>query len=495
MRNGLFAALFVGASARNTTITLYRNMNDVAATPDEPKKSSEHVVYLGDFASTEDCAEACVANPDCNTFKYHQEAFGEPWAKGCYGRLSDWKVSREPWNLIDSGMVGAPPPPPPCTSEYDCTLSGECQEGVCKCYAGWKGHDCGQLDLLPLQSELAPAYGRQPTESEPGLASWGASIVRDPDDARIWHMYVAEMSGHCGLDSWLRNSVIVHATADSPFGPFVRQEELLPLFAHEPVLVELPASEGGGYLIYKIGCADGAVTGSEGTGLVGPCTGCSVGITEGFCPGCAQSYEQACQDVLHSKSLHGPWTRKNLTLDPWDWSRLNLGLESHSPIVFPNGTVLTFTRAWGSSEKSSMSPVWLVKADRWDAPYSLVREDWAPAPAFDFGVEDSFMWRDPRGNCHALFHAWDDIGGHAFSKDCLRWTYTHTRAYSTDAEVEGGQTVTYWRRERPRLIFDAEGNPTHLVNGASYHGGTTPTGDWSFTLVQGVRVGEQAALV
>ena len=52
-------------------------------------------------------------------------------------------------------------------------------------------------------------------------------------------------------------------------------------FAHEPVLLTLP---GGGYVIYKIGCGDGALTGSEGTALVGPCTGCSNGTTEGLCP-------------------------------------------------------------------------------------------------------------------------------------------------------------------------------------------------------------------
>jgi len=400
---------------------------------------------------------------------------------GCYGRLNDWEFDVVPMADIESGMVGLKP----CQTEFDCLLNGQCHNGRCQCYQGWKGQECGSLDLVPLKSKLSPAYGRPPSADAPGLASWGASIVQDKANGSRWHMYVAEMAGSCGLDSWLRNSVIVHATADSPFGPFERQQELLPYFAHEPVLLELP--KGGGYVIYKIGCADGAVTGSEGTGLVGMCTGCSNGTTEGFCPGCAQSYEQACQDALFSKSLDGPWERRNLTLAPWDWARLNLGLESHAPIVFSNGTVMTFTRAWGSSEKSSMSPLWLVQAPHWQGPWSLVREDWAPAPVFPFGVEDSFMWRDPRGNFHALFHAWDDIGGHAFSKDGLRWHYADGRAYSTDAEVEGGETVTYWRRERPRLIFDSEGNPTHLVNGASYRGGATPTGDWSFTLVQGVR--------
>ena len=45
--------------------------------------------------------------------------------------------------------------------------------------------------------------------------------------------FAAEMSLGCGLDAWYRNSVIVHATARSPMGPFQRKSELLPAFSHE----------------------------------------------------------------------------------------------------------------------------------------------------------------------------------------------------------------------------------------------------------------------
>jgi hypothetical protein len=69
--------------------------------------------------------------------------------------------------------------------------------------------------------------------------------------------------------------VIVHATAQSPLGPFQRQEEILNYFAHEPTVVKA----GDEYVMFKIGCADGAVTGSNETGLVGPCTGCVNGTT------------------------------------------------------------------------------------------------------------------------------------------------------------------------------------------------------------------------
>ena len=166
-----------------------------------------------------------------------------------------------------------------------CALNGISSNGTCKCYPGWRGDDCGVLDLLPVEKPLSPAYGKMPTVDQQGLASWGASVIQDPD-GKTWHMYVAEMALQCGLTGWYRNSIIVHATAPNAFGPYTRKDEILTYFAHEPVIVPLPKSQGGGYLLYKIGCGDGAVTGSNGTlppggkKMVGPCTGCHNGRGE-----------------------------------------------------------------------------------------------------------------------------------------------------------------------------------------------------------------------
>jgi hypothetical protein len=336
------------------------------------------------------------------------------------------------------------------------------------------------LDLIPVAEAVSPAYGKQPTASQIGLASWGASIIKDPSKD-LFHMFVSEMGLHCGLTSWYRNSVIVHATAPTADGPFVRKEQLLSYFAHEPVICPVPAAAGGGYLLYKIGCADGAVTGSNGTALAGPCVGCSNGTTAGQCPHPDQVYERACQDLLFAPTLDGPWTRHNLSLPGWDWANLNLGMESHAPLLLENGTVLSFTRSWLPPKPLPSSPVWLVRAERgWNGAYEAVHPD---APVFADGMEDSYLWVDPRGHFHALFHAFDATysGGHAYSRDGLDWAYSPTPAYSTTVETSpagGGGSVHYVRRERPHLVLDG-GQPTHLVTGVTH-----PPGDWSFTHVQ-----------
>lgn len=128
-----------------------------------------------------------------------------------------------------------------CATEADCQLNGACvpaegagtvatasgARGTCECHAGWTGRDCGLLDVLPSAEADFPglAYGVPPSSSgEGGLAAWGGSIVADPQRKGKFHVFAAEMSLGCGLNSWYRNSRIIHGTAASPLGPFVREE-------------------------------------------------------------------------------------------------------------------------------------------------------------------------------------------------------------------------------------------------------------------------------
>lgn len=126
------------------------------------------------------------------------------------------------------------------------------------------------------------------------------------------------------------------------------------------------------------------------------------------------SYERRCQEVLHSTSLNGPWSRVNLSgfgTSQWDWENLNLGLESHTPVVLANGSILTFTRATKAPAPAPVSSIWLVAADGWNGTYrsvaNLLPGVEKGGPVFpERSLEDSFMWQDPRGWFHALFHTY-----------------------------------------------------------------------------------------
>ena len=93
----------------------------------------------------------------------------------------------------------------------DCSLGGTCENGACKCWPTWTGPNCSVLNLQP--TEHIGAWERKGNQS-----SWGGSIVQDPKTG-IYHMYSADMTQHCGLNSWQHNSAIVHLTATDPSGP------------------------------------------------------------------------------------------------------------------------------------------------------------------------------------------------------------------------------------------------------------------------------------
>lgn len=99
-----------------------------------------------------------------------------------------------------------------CNTDEDCNLNGVCSSGTCICVPEWTGTDCGVLNLEPARYDAG--------YNEPGTSSWGGSMVADPSDSSVYHMFVAKMEGQCGLESWTTNSVIIHATARDPVGPY-----------------------------------------------------------------------------------------------------------------------------------------------------------------------------------------------------------------------------------------------------------------------------------
>jgi hypothetical protein len=113
-------------------------------------------------------------------------------------------------------------------------------------------------------------------------------------------------------------------------------------------------------------------------------------------------------------------------------------------------------------------------APTWRGPFVVSVGDGAVAN-LPKSQEDPFMWIDRRGHWHALVHRMFDppgggpcgawAGGHLFSADGTQWSPI-ARAYNTTVRTADGGATIFDRRERPKLIFNAEGAPTHLYNGA-----------------------------
>jgi hypothetical protein len=60
------------------------------------------------------------------------------------------------------------------------------------------------------------------------------------------------MANHCTLSDWTTNSITVHATSHSLFGPFHFQSIVQPAWSHNPLVSRDPMS--GEILIAHIGC-------------------------------------------------------------------------------------------------------------------------------------------------------------------------------------------------------------------------------------------------
>ncbi|KAH8054687.1 hypothetical protein JL722_8629 [Aureococcus anophagefferens] len=106
-----------------------------------------------------------------------------------------------------------------------CSANGALVAGACRCKDGWRGPDCGALDLVDGGRPLWPPASRFGAAS-----SWGASVVAH--DGAHW-IFVSEMAAGCGLATWRSNSMVVAArSGDGPLGPYAAAEVLVPPFGH-----------------------------------------------------------------------------------------------------------------------------------------------------------------------------------------------------------------------------------------------------------------------
>lgn len=337
-----------------------------------------------------------------------------------------------------------------CTTDESCSLNGVCDGGTCVCDPEWTGAACERLNLA-APSAVTAAF--PPPSLRANTTSWGATVLRDPSPNATaqYHMYAAVMANGCGMTTWATNSLIQHAVADAPDGPFAPREVLMPPFAHNPTAVRAP---DGTYLIYHIGCGkrrDGAV----------PCTDCAGGRSGATCKGVAE--EVACDgastNILHAQSPDGPWARLNAPIVKSPTMGSPYQVDNPTVTFFPNGSLLMLGRGGNPAAMATSDGV--ITAPSWRGPYTMH----TMIGNGTINIEDPFVWQDRRGNLHALFHKFTDehpnSGGHAFARASAAgaggagWTVSAAAAYTTAITTADGAVTTFNRRERPHLLLDA----------------------------------------
>ena len=316
-----------------------------------------------------------------------------------------------------------------------CALNGVLQpDGSCACFGPWRGSDCSLLALGAVPA--ASGYGLAP----PLRSSWGGNVLADA--AGTYHLLVAEMALNCSLAAWETNSLITHATAKAPEGPYLKQGTAVGVWGHNPQALRL---RDGTYALFHIGTGEG--------GSPQNCTWPGAAA-----PPSAPVAAASGATVHVAASLDGPWT-------PFPGVP---PCNNPAPLLHPNGTLFLACNSRALLSAPALQGPWTAVPSPSFADHSGA----APVGAY----EDCFLWIDPRGAWHALFHVYaevvepscvnSNVSAHAFSLDGLAWHFSPVQPYSTAVELEDGTRFITPTRERPKLLFGADGEPTHLLNGA-----------------------------
>eukprot|EP00898_Chlorokybus_atmophyticus_P003725 jgi/Chlat1/4353/Chrsp29S04510 len=333
-----------------------------------------------------------------------------------------------------------------CKDDWDCSLGGDCKEGLCECHMTWTGPNCAILHLLPVDREQV---GYRPHHRRCRNCTWGANSVYYNGKH---HLFVAEMASGKGLDGWIRDSQVIHAVADFANGPFTKVRLVHGPERHNPTLHRHP---DGTYLLYSIAQAD-----------------------ESIVVAFASSPEDEFVD-LPGTLLRGRHGR-------WDGTVTNPGVWIHA-----NGTVFLYYR--GTDQFTRAEYIGLAVCEGgWNGTYRRVVDK----PLFSHQSEDPFVWRDSNGNFHMLTNGmpgWLEpkwtAGGHAWSRDGVVWSELQLNAFNTTIQYTDGVFETFLRRERPQVIFNSKGLPEWFYTGVMGAAGSYKE-DYSFTLVQRVYTGE-----
>ena len=364
-----------------------------------------------------------------------------------------------------------------CSTDLDCSLNGECHASACRCDDAWRGPRCSTMNLLPPQR----LSGLRTVDNGRNTSSWGGSVIYAPEDKQ-WHMYAAEMVHHCGIDSWMENSRIIHAVSATALGEYTRAGQVFPPFAHEPDVIR---DENGNYVLFYTR----RMHAPNSTQV--PCH-CSDGSTpHSTCTGAKYQWDHDPTYYAVATTPWGPWTNQTMILAAQPEVDNNF-----AAVILANGSLVGFKRRYVTSPEppavGNGSRLHLVTATDWRDPATYVArtEELFPAMA-DMGAEDPFLYMDAKGRFHAVVHNMNPCpqwpcpavaGGHAFSEDGVQWHYSGV-AFNSSGYFDDGTPFSFSRRERPHVIQGSQRELLAVTSGVQYG---MANGDATYTFLQPV---------
>lgn len=315
----------------------------------------------------------------------------------------------------------------------------------------------------PFQGRILPAVSGGGLYLEDHWV-WCGSVVKGEDGR--YHMFASAWPIELGFGAhWLFNCKILHAASDLPQGPYRVEGVALDrrgrqyfdgMNVHNPFVRRW----NGKYYLYYMGTTYG-----------GPVPG----------PGDAVS-DQRFLEVWNKKriglavsdSVYGPWKRRDTPLlEPRDCSHWDCTITTNPAVaILEDGTTYLLYKSRSSVE--NIMQLGVAKAPTPEGPFERLSEE--PILRFEkkgWQIEDPYLWHQD-GKFHLLFkndfkENWDDIsedwgsGLYAVSEDCVHWDVAgDSRVYTRKVRWDDGRETVQANLERPFLLLDEQGAPTHL---------------------------------
>ena len=299
---------------------------------------------------------------------------------------------------------------------------------------------------------------------------WDCSVIKA--DGK-YHMFSSRWPKKYGFGwNWLFHSEIVHSVSDKPEGPYVFQNVVLPrrgreyfdgMNTHNTCI----KTWNGKFYLYYMGCTY------------------SWDVPEGET--IPQAYAQETWNrkrigLAISDSADGVFVRRDTPLlEPRDCSYWDCTITTNPSVsILPDGTTYMIYK----SRQSVGKPLQLgiAVADRPDGEFRRLSDK--PILQFkdeDYHIEDPFIWYDEKRKKFCLI-AKDDVKNGAFgitgewgagfyaeSDDCMEFEIApKPKVYSRSVKWADGRETVQGNLERPSLLFDETGRPTHLFCASGY---------------------------
>ncbi len=299
----------------------------------------------------------------------------------------------------------------------------------------------------------------------PGYYVWDCSVIKA--EGR-YHMFSSRWDKTLGFGwNWLFHSEVIHCVADRPQGPYEFCNVVLPRRGREYFdgmnthNTCIKAYDGRFYLYY-MGCTYG-----------GEIPGGQEEIPEAYA---LEVWNRKRIGLAVAKEIDGAFVRRDTPLlEPRDCSKWDCTITTNPSVaILPDGQTYMIYK----SRRSFGSPLQLgvAMADRPDGAFVRLAD--TPILQFDhpdFHIEDPFLWYDAEKKKFCLI-AKDDCkngsggitgewgsGFYTESKDCVHFEIAREpKVYSRNLLWADGSRTWQGNLERPSLLFDDNGRPTHL---------------------------------